>query len=285
LPAVQAAREAARRTECSNHLKQVGLAYHHHENAYKAFPPLMVSDPAKSVGWGLFLLPFMEQQPLYEQYNRDAPFHFVNAAYGIDNQSVSNTQLEVMRCPSAPEREPYTYTFNFPGYPSFSWQAAAADYSPLRGVSTALNNYLALSYQDTQLQGVLNADQQTPLSQITDGTSNTMLIAEIAGKNDLWLKSGPAGVPLTGFFGGQGGWADATSGGSKLFGSTNDGTISPGPCGVNCSNDYGLFSFHSGGANSVFADGSVRFLNENLEMESLVGFITRQGGEIPPGAL
>ena len=279
LPAVQAAREAARKAQCANNLKEVGLAYHNCENTHKALPPLYVSDPTKPTGWGVFLLPFMEQFPLYEDYDLDAPFFYSNPAYGIDNQAVSNTPIEILRCPAAPERGPYTYTFNYPGYPSIAWQAWPSDYSPLAGVGDSLNTYLTLGYSPAQLTGALEPDKSTPVAALLDGTSNTILVAELAGKNDLWQKRGNTGHQLSGFFGGQGGWADATSGASKLYGSTFDGTITPGSCGVNCSNDYGLFALHTGGANAVLADGSVRLLQESIDIRALVALTTRADGD------
>lgn len=282
LPAVQAARGAARNAQCSNHLRQLGLAYHNHENTYKALPPSYISDPTRPTGWGVFLLSFMEQDTLHDRYNRDAPFFYSNPAYGIDNQSVANTPINILGCPSAPEREPYTYTFNYPGYPPTSWQAWASDYSPIAGVSDSLNTYLNLGYSSTQLLGALEPDKPTPLAKITDGTSNTILVGELAGKNDVWQQRKKTGQQLSGFFGGQGGWADATSAASKLYGSTADGTISPGPCAVNCSNDYGLYAFHPGGANALIADGSVRMFSETTDINVLVGLITRAGGEVNP---
>ncbi len=283
LPAVQAAREAARRAQCVNHLKQLGLAYHNHESTYKALPPSYVSDPARATGWGVFLLPFMEQRPLYDRYELDAPFFYSNPAHGIDNQAVANTPIGFLRCPSAPERGPYTYVFKYPGYPSISWQAWPSDYSPVAGVSDSLNSYLALDYSQTRLMGALEPDKPTPFAALLDGTSNTILAAELAGKNDLWQRRGNTGEKLSGFFGGQGGWADATSAASKLYGSTFDGAISPGACGVNCSNDYGLYAFHSGGANVLLADGSVRLLPETIDIRVLVSLITRAGGEADTG--
>lgn len=284
LPAVQQAREAGRRTQCTNNLKEIGLAYHNHESTYKAFPPFSIYDPAKPVGWGIFLLPFIEQKPLYDEYNLDAPFFYSSPAYGIDNQKVANTSLGFCRCPSAPRRGPYTYTFAYPGYPSVSWQAWPADYSPVAAVSFSLSSYLGLAYTSHQLAGALQPDKFTPISAFRDGTSQTILIAEMAGKNDLWQKGRNTGRKLSGFFGGQGGWADATSGASALYGSTHDGAISPGPCGINCSNDYGLYAFHSGGANVLFADGSVRLLQHNIDIRVLAGLITRAGGEADLGS-
>ena len=279
LPAVQQVREAARQTQCANNLKQIGLAYHNHQSAYGAFPPFSIYDSTKSVGWGIFLLPFIEQNSLYERYSLDAPFFYSNSAYGIDNQEVANTPLEFFRCPSAAERGPYTHTFDYPGYPPITWQAWPADYSPVAAVSSSLNGYLELGCTSAQLAGALQPDQLTPIGALRDGTSQTILIVEMAGKNDLWQEGKNTGQKLSGFFGGQGGWADATSGASQLYGSTHDGTIGPGSCGINCSNDYGLYAFHGSGANVLFADGSVRLLQQNIDIRILAGLITRAGGE------
>jgi prepilin-type N-terminal cleavage/methylation domain-containing protein len=279
LPAVQKVRDAAARAQCQNNLKQLGLGYHNYESAYKRLPPAMITDQTKTVGWGIFLLPYIEQDNLYKKYNFGAPFFYTNAAFGIDNQTVANTPIPIMRCPAAPDRGPYTYTFNFPPFPSFTWQAWPADYTPLAGVSGSLGNYLGVTYTGTAGQGVLQQDVGTRLIQITDGLSNTLLLVEIAGRRRQYLNGKDSGVDLNSNFG-QGGWADATSSGSSLSGSSQDGTVSPGSCGINCSNGYGLYSFHTAGANVLLTDGSVRFLPASIDIRTLAAMVTRAGGEI-----
>src|SRR3989304_1724827 len=170
--------------------------------------------------------------------------------------------------------------FTPPAYPPMRGQAAPADYSPVAQVSSSLSNYLGLpSTDDEHLAGALRPDKSTPISLIEDGSSHTILVAEIAGKNDLWIRGKNWGEKLSGFFGGQGGWADATSAASSLFGSTEDGSTSPGSCGINRSEEHGLYSFHRGTANSLLVDGSARVLTEDIETRILVGLITRAGGE------
>ncbi|MGH9675930.1 MAG: DUF1559 domain-containing protein [Candidatus Acidiferrum sp.] len=283
LPAVQQVRSAAARVQCQNNLKQLGLAYHNYAGENNnSFAPAYISDPTKSAGWGVFILPYIEQTPLYKRYNFGAPFFFTNLLFGIDNQSVVIQPLKVMNCPAAPTRTgPYTYTFNFPPFPMLTWQAFAADYTPIAEVDPAL----AAAYFTTvpnDLRGALRPDTTTPVLSILDGLSNTILLAEIAGKNELFQNGKDTSMQLSGFFGGEGGWGDATSAGSHLYGSTADGTINPGPCGINCSNDLGLYSFHTGGANILRADGSVTFLSSGTQIITLMDLVTARGGETVP---
>jgi prepilin-type N-terminal cleavage/methylation domain-containing protein/prepilin-type processing-associated H-X9-DG protein len=289
LPAVQKVREAAARAQCQNNLKQIGLAYHNEAGAYdsKLAPRLIGQTAANQVkprGWGVDLLPYVEQDNLYRLYNLDLPFFAGPPTIpipGVRNQEASNTPIKTFLCPSAPARSgPYSYTFAVPGYPTTTWQAYAADYTPLAGVSSALAAFLGLP-AGADLQGALAADQRRSVL-LPDGTSNTVLTAEVAGKDQLHRAGKATGQQLSGFAGGMGGWADATSGGSQLYGSSSDGTTTPGNCGVNCSNDYGLYSSHSGGANLLMADGSVRFVTASTNIRTLAAQVTYSGGEVVP---
>jgi prepilin-type processing-associated H-X9-DG protein len=248
---------------------------------HDSLPPSMLTNPSTTTGWGLFLLPYIEQGPLYSQYNLGASFFAVDPAGAFNNQAVSNTPIKIYNCPSAPTPSVYTYTFSYPGFGPVTWQAFPSDYSPVAGVSQSLASYLGLT--STNLQGALQPDIGTPIMTIADGTSNTIMYAEIAGKNTLFQAGHNTGTQLSGFNGGVGGWADPTSGGSLLYGSSGDGTVSPGACGVNCSNDYGLYSFHAGGANCVFCDGSVRLLSNSIDIIALSGKVTKSGGEVDFG--
>ena len=287
LPAVQKVRDAAARAQCQNNLKQIGVAYHNEAGAYDSkFAPRMLgrtaANQAKPRGWGVDLLPYVEQDNLYRLYDLNLPF-FAGPAIGmptVRNQEVSNTPVKTFICPAAPARTgPYTYTFNFPPFPAMTWQAYAADYSPMAGVSPSLANFLGLP-AGASLDGALATDQRRSILALSDGTSNTILVAEIAGKDRLYRAGKDTGQQLSGFAGGMGGWADATSSESALYGSSTDGVTTPGNCGVNCSNDYGLYSFHSGGANVLMADGSVRFVTASVSIRTLAAQLTHAGGEV-----
>src|SRR5262249_33728720 len=96
LPAVQKVREAANRIQCANNLKQIGRAFHQSYDSYGHFPPGNTDTPANHT-WSVFLLPYLEQENLYKQYQWDKNWKHVN------NQKVVNTRLKVMQCPSTPD--------------------------------------------------------------------------------------------------------------------------------------------------------------------------------------
>jgi hypothetical protein len=132
------------------------------------------------------------------------------------------------------------------------------------------------------LQGALSVDKNTRLTEISDGASNTILLAEIAGRPQFWQGRRNSGKLVDANSTGFGGWGDGSSIPS-LFGSTLDGTISPGPCAINCSNAYGLYSFHPTGINTVFVDASVHFIDADADMHKVViPLLTRSGGEVIP---
>ena len=287
LPAVQQAREAVRRLSCQNKFKQTALAYANQASSNNnQFAPLAVNLEDNPCGWGQFLLPFIEQNSLYEQYDFEKPW-FLPEAYGGSkyNAIVARTRLDDFLCPSSPEPDgPYTYNW----YP-LPMTAYVADMSPIARVDDALpTGVLGKTPTDAQLAGCLEArdassDGLTSYAEIVDGTSNTVLVVEIAGKDRIWQNGKNTGKQIGsmdyGKKGGMGGWADTTSGNTKLTGSIPTGTEGPGACGINCSNDLGLYSFHPGGANAAFVDGSVRFINETIDIETLIAFITRNGGD------
>ena len=118
------------------------------------------------------------------------------------------------------------------------------------------------------------------MSEFTDGVSQTILLAEIAGRPQLWQNGRNTGLLVDVNFIGFGGWGDGSSL-AYLWGSSDDGTTSPGPCSINCSNAFGLYSFHIGGVNTVFVYASVHFISKSLSMHfALIPLITGSGGEV-----
>lgn len=272
LPAVQKVRKAADRIKCANNLKNIGLALHGFENVRGKFPPCAIQGPFPEAGvpdglnhgWGVFLLPYLEQQALADRYHWDA-----NVTWP-ENQPVAVTQLKVMQCPSA---EPGRF-MTFDGWADYGTKGACTDYAPTRAVAATLAD-LGLIDPVGNYGGVMRFNSMTRLAEIIDGTSNTLLVAECAGRPRQW-RLAQAGPDQT-IYGGP--WT-GNSNPLIVAGSSADGATRPGPCALNCTNDGEVYSFHPGGANVLFADGSGHFLNSTLDIRILARLVTRAGGEV-----
>lgn len=284
LPAVQYAREAARRMQCANNLKQLGLAMHHYHDTLRCFPPAFVNHGPYGTtpfsfthGWAPFILPYIERQQLHDRYRWDVPL------YHPDNQSVMTVHVKVFQCPSAPEQNRYSS-----GYGPFQWfgtKGACGDYTVTLGVDAQLaqrgwvetvGDYRgALTLTPTPGLGLTANRSPTTIADIMDGTSMTILLAEDAGRHTLWRAGKVVSAPPL-----EGGPWNHFKGGILLQGSKSDGSIKPGPCALNCTNDGEVYAFHSGGAYAVFADGSVRSLNAGTNLRAMAGLITRAGDEV-----
>jgi prepilin-type N-terminal cleavage/methylation domain-containing protein/prepilin-type processing-associated H-X9-DG protein len=261
LPAVQKVRESASRLTCVNNLKQIGLALHNHHDAHKAFPPATTTRPTLH-GWGSSILPYIEQDALYRLYNRQQHW------YAPLNQPVVSTQLSLMQCPSVPSGARVATGKVGP----ITWSAAASDYGVFRSVNPILveDGYVASG----SFLGAMIYNRPTSLTEITDGASNTLLVVEIAGRPERWeMGRRVAGAKSPGA-----GWAESLNS-TSLTGYDVATGFFLGECAVNCSNNGGVYSFHSGGANVALADGSVRFLNQNIGIGTVAALVTRTGGE------
>jgi prepilin-type N-terminal cleavage/methylation domain-containing protein/prepilin-type processing-associated H-X9-DG protein len=301
LPAVQMAREAARRMQCSNNLKQIGLALHNYESAHARWPKqsngprpgASFNEPRSS--WITSILPFFEQNNLFQQYDYSRNWH------DAVNAPVAHTQLPIMRCPSAPERDGFEWTV-LVSYanansttpitsPRDFFYGATTDYTNLGGIGSKLNAALPAPLADPVNCGILKGEA-VRLAEVIDGLSNTILVTECAGRPHLyqhgrlvpdgstpktWSGSSSVTRPLpTG-----GVWASHSKGflidGAQPNGYT---ATAPGTCAINCSNDNEVYAFHAGGANALMADGSVRMFADGLELQILVAVASRNGGEV-----
>src|SRR5262249_13177958 len=159
-----------------------------------------------------------------------------------------STHVKVFQCPSA---EPDRY-MTFSVFATYGGKGACGDYAPTEGVAPALAG-------PGGPKGVLELNLLTPVTAVTDGTANTILLTEDAGRPRAGMAgtAGPDQVVL------GCGWTGFNTP-LTIQGSTPDGQAHPGPCAVNCTNDGELYSFHPGGANTVMADGSVRLLKAGM---------------------
>jgi prepilin-type N-terminal cleavage/methylation domain-containing protein/prepilin-type processing-associated H-X9-DG protein len=265
LPAVQSAREAARRAQCTNNIKQVLLAFNNHVSTYGSFPPVRSQTPY--FGWSIYILPYLEQGTLSSSFN------LANNFYDLQNQTVTDTGLQVFVCPTNPaglHDEALAL-----GNTAYGTRGYVGDYKA--------NHLLNSQYQVNGAAGnpvmLVNAVFQ-PISQVTDGTSTTSLIHEQAGRPNWYLGSAkqPASTsnPTDVY------WWDAWAGYAhfQYQGYAVDGQSAGWACAVNCNNGQGIYGFHPGGANVGFCDGSVRFLKQSVQVTVVFALATRNGGEV-----
>ncbi len=302
LPAVQQAREAARRTQCKSNLKQMGLALHNYSDVARTFPPAyIVGANLDVISWGTLVLPYLDQAPLYNLYNCSVPpineagsLGFPSAV-ALQNVALISTALPVFRCPSSPSNS-NTYTGGLPKGAggvlplSISWTAAQSDYCVTTGVDGPYDNYAYANYpggasgsREGSLQaGGLFGSSICRFSDITDGSSNTFLLGERTGGATIYAMMTPNSAAAPYGPSNGGGWGDFLNGEHWLSGSSYDGTVQGGPCAINCTNlrSVGFHCFHTGGAQFLMGDGSVRFVSANIASLTMAALITRRKGEV-----
>jgi prepilin-type N-terminal cleavage/methylation domain-containing protein len=274
LPAVMSARAAAQRVKCTNNLKQLALANHNYEAVWCAFPlgvPRMI-DPDPTTGTlgtshSIFvaLLGQLEQQPLYNAVN------FSRSIYASVNYTIFGTGLDVLWCPSDPSiQRAVNYVFYEPPL------EATVHYSSYAGCTGVYNpeTWLYPDPQNTkridQMNGLFIVDKSFPLSAITDGTSNTLLLSERA-------HGMLTGDPFNYWHW----WADSVAVDTRFWTMfpINPFTKMPDAPESLVGGPYtsSASSFHAGGALFAFADGSVRFLKDTInswKIDPTTGFPT-----------
>ena len=283
LPAVQGARESARRAACGNNLRQLAVAIHKYEGAMGSFPTINMypyGEATLNSGWMPLLLPHLEQTDLYNRFRRDLNW------YDSLNQTAVSTRVKVFECPSSPvtaANRVISGTGAAP-WPVATYQGATTDYVASGGLMGGMVPVYAPQGTETLRCGAMALDTGRRVSEIPDGTSNTLLINEMAGRPTLWQNGKPDTTSERSRASStnlniSGAWAGANYMGFRGF--TYDGTVQPGAFGVNASNYYGgIYSFHSNGANAAMADASVRFLKQDLDIYVIVALITRDGHEV-----
>jgi prepilin-type N-terminal cleavage/methylation domain-containing protein/prepilin-type processing-associated H-X9-DG protein len=299
LPAVQAAREAARRAQCSNNLKQLGLALHNYHAAFRSFPPAGIgygwctypesggAPIVLNVNGILMLLPYLEQQPLYDKYNKKQCA--CNAMYGntgccgpcsavgvlagdsvaSGNAAVVSTRLTVLACPSdngdpfLPESSPH-----YGVKPGSGYLGAKTNYDFSTSYRYDCN---AWSQESASSRRMFGENSTTRISDVSDGTSKTIAMAETVydvynGRCAAWGYRGwvMVGIDVGGYGFNQWAWPG-------IIANPRRGQLrSWGHAG----------SLHPGGANILMADGSTHFFSEVTDSVLLVRLSTMAGGEV-----
>jgi prepilin-type N-terminal cleavage/methylation domain-containing protein len=272
LPAVQQAREAARRATCKNALKQHGLALHNYHDTFNAFPPGWIAvDPAtrrpsvhegvNGAGWGTMILPMLDQGPLYNIYN---------ANVGLEdplNKTFRETQLPVFKCPSDPQ--PLLFDIGEEADPSnIICKLAIANYVGVFGTialdecENSPGTAPVLASGQCRGDGVLYHNSRVRIADITDGTSNTLIVGErLTNPQEGWYSTWSGRV------------AEAEEACQRILGSLDH----PPNDTHQHFDDYS--SHHVGGAHFVLGDGHVRFVSENIDRTVYQSLGTTSGGE------
>jgi prepilin-type processing-associated H-X9-DG protein len=252
---VQQSRESARRMQCESHMRQWGIALHSHESLRGTFPPgYRLDSPSSS--FVPFLLPFIEGNGT----GYDSQLSWADPG----NQASVQTTIRLLICPATPNRNRFDGSRGFP--------AAIGDYTAVHGVNASYSNLLGWPpFVPPNENGVLTRDG-LPAAAVTDGLSQTVAIVEVAGRPFLWRN----GVAATGTAP-HGAWADpeyeiGISGADHLAYGSGAGN---GRCAINCTNDNEVYGFHAGGANFLFADGSVRYVGAQIDERIFAALITR----------
>ena len=297
LPAVQKAREAANRMSCTNNLKQLGVALHHHDLDHGALPPGLSIDP-KSVnvfvgepndhwwyiGWMFRILPYIEQDALYRRFDpKDNPFW--NPA-NLGHDYINSKHIPLYRCPSDPVAKTMLVS-TFPGDPNLVLPVALTSYSGISGTDQFSRD------------GCLYPNSRVSLAGIRDGNSTTLLVGE---RPPCWGGWGGWWVAFTGMppsLGAADGllganeriavnWESKPNGPQDYF---RPGKLDKDDDPFDDPHAWHFWSFHPGGANFLFADGHVKFLRYDItdppptpgaapSRDLLRNMATREKGEV-----
>lgn len=256
LPAVQQVREAARRTVCSNNVRQIGLALHNHLSTKSKFPVGGLEThprspaPRKQIAWSVACLPFMEQAAVFDLFNYEHAYD-ANA-----NAAATSKVIPSFLCPSTFRDSETTGDVNGNGVRDPGDDMAFTDYGGMHGLSKPP----FLSFQESQVpwvhspqfRGGMSYEVSLLPADFRDGLSNTVMVAECVRGNVFESE-----------------WAN----GQNLF---DQKYFSP----INASKDNEIYSQHPAGAMFLYGDGHVRFQIESMDQEVLNATLTRAGGEV-----
>lgn len=286
LPAVQSAREAARRTQCKNNLKQLGLALHNYHDNHGAFPSAAVTDgfaPCQrpnisKAPWTVMILPFMDEGPRYNSFNMSGGtfgglFTYEDSCSESARQKVRNSKFE---CPSDPNSSEVNANCNYLGI--MGGCASGSDQGCCEVCASTSTCPWGGRFGSTN--GIFYSNSSVRLRDISDGTTNSLLIGE---SRYLQLQGGTPGWGAT--------WASSFYRGSDMssgpmyttvvaiVNAPNSTPSDPGNGYTQGTMNNQLGSRHTGGAHTTLADGSVRFLSDSMDMIVMRALARKSDGQ------
>jgi len=293
LPAVQQAREAARRSQCKNNLKQLGLALHNYSDTHGTFPPRNISLDNKNHSWMTMILPYVEQASLYAKYDFSQPMINQRFTQSAATPGIIGTRIPTFECPSDIDAG------------GASWVSGTFGVAPSNYAGMAGGGDQTTDSPSNSKVGIFSEAGASRIRDVTDGTSNTICLAEstrtsvngLTGCNGCMTSfysdsntfvrgwgwgyhyaawnsaapksSRPSACPQSG-----GDWCTTNTDGSYLWEPmvlANWGLNGHWP---------GASSRHTGGAHMLMGDGAVRFLSQNLSFSVWQALSTARGGEV-----
>lgn len=289
LPGVMNARESARRIECANNQKQIGLAIHGYATSKNSdLPANIVPEDGGDkpyYGWNCQILPYLEEAKINAEYDISENWWDDENS---NNRLVTEIRVPMFVCPTGPHPNRWLYMEDYEGD---LFQMAPTDYVASSGIYY-MNNVPENLYRGAMASpgryyggSGVTAGEAVNLSEIRDGTSSTILVVEMADKPNVWRggkmtesnmnSEDPYSIVPSYSFGAWG-----TPNWNHLRSWDYSGTVSFGPCAVNCSNQASIYGFHPNGANVLMCDGSVKFVQEGLSQELFVAMVSIADNEI-----
>ena len=308
LPAVNATRDAARRLQCGNNLRQASLATLNFIGTFDDVLPIVIGNVDKGQGnWRYEILPFMEEAGIWETMHRAAPWRVVPVTQANNLATDRPAAIPAFECPATPNRPRVISAFGIAGRDQsqarlFVGLSAADNWAPAL-VTNNLSLGPSMGYLSTAWAMTKNATFRTgteivrsryfnrpaKLRYVTDGTSKTALIIERAALPDRWCgKTKVADAPLS-----VGAWLldesngpnlrlDLDSAGARFCTAEMRSVGTPWQLTAMNSTNYpaGIYSFHDGGANFALCDGSLRFMAQGTDQDIIVDLLSRSSEEL-----
>ncbi len=292
LPRLQAARADAARTQCTDNLRKLGQGFSEFEKVHGGLPPRRggFNNGAPYSGWGAYILPYLGEETVAKKYN--LKYDFFDPA----NKAAVEAPVKPFLCPAAPgartitiQSQASTKSENADKDTVYTTKAGVCDYISSNGVLMTRGGYGLNANTTDQMIGnqrqPMGDNDFVPLAKVTDGLSCTLLLIEQAGRPDVWRagkkKDGDGQFGLSpNARGAWAGWGSIAFGPADAKTGENPGKGDSTDCSVNCNNWFGIYGFHTAGANVLFCDGSVRFVGTKLDPLTFAYLTLRDDGHL-----